>query len=198
MTYIIYTDDVKYLLDEAKCIKNNDPKLGDIGAYSKIPLEELTHVTIYQGRRRLEPYRNAIPYMHIVHAKCICKPNVLKQWMEAHPQYSSLLLEVEQRIVDKMPEYADTIREVNSGTELYPHNIYSMPSEAFEEYRNWLLWALSLVNLPDKDKVGSLLAERLFTIWMKHNEKKYTHESVNTWLYDKVTGKLINTTDGVA
>lgn len=193
MTYIIYTDDVKYLLDEAKCIKNFDTKLGDIGAYSKIPLEG-DRITIYQGRRRLERNTGA----DIVHAKCICKPNVMKQWMEAHPEYSSLLLEVEQRIADKMPEYADTIREVNSGTELYPHNIYSMPVKAFEEYRNWLLWALTLVYLPDKDKVGSLLAERLFTIWMKHNEKKYTHESVNTWLYDKVTGKLINTSDGVA
>lgn len=195
MTYIIYTDDVKYLLDEAKCIKNNDPKLGDIGAYHNIPATS-DRVTIFQGRRHLI-LPEKIDEAKIYHAYHIAEESFMKQWVTSHPKYETLLLEVESKIVEKMPEYEETIKEVNAGREIYPHNMYSMPGALFQKYRAWLDWALNLVELPDKDKVGSLLAERLFTIWMIHNEGKYPHVACRAACYDKVTGKLLNETDGL-
>jgi len=196
VTYIIYTDDVKYLLDDAKVIKNNDPKFGDIGAYHQISVSS-DRVTIFQGRRHLilPSFIDESKIYHTVHT---FEPSFMRQWIESHPSYSSLLLEIESKIAAKMPEYADTIKTVNAGHEMYPHNMYSMPGVLFQKYRSWLDWALHLVDLPDKDKVGSLLAERLFTIWMKHNEDKYPHECVKACCYDKVTGECINDTDGVA
>lgn len=196
MIYIIQTDGVRYLHGDAKVIHNNDPKLGDIGAYHNIPVSS-DRVTIFQGRRHLilPSYIDESKIYHTVHT---FEPSFMRQWIESHPSYSSLLLEIESMIAAKMPEYTETIKTVNAGHEIYPHNMYSMPSAIFIKYRNWLEWALQLIELPDKDKVGSLLAERLFTIWMKHNEDKYPHECVKACCYDKVTGECINDTDGVA
>ena len=194
MIYIIQTDGVHYLYGSARVIHNDDTTYGDIGAYSKIPESE--RVTIFQGRRHLnlphELDKNTI--YHTVHHT---EDPVIVQWSKCHPKYKGLLLEIEQRIIDKMPYYEDAIIEVNNNKEIYPHNMYSMPGKLFIEYRNWLTWALHLVDLPHEDKVGSLLAERLFTIWMKQHED-YPHEFVTATCYDKNTGEILNQKDGVA
>lgn len=196
MTYIIYTDDVKYLLGDATCIKNNDPKYGDIGAYHRIPVNS-DRVTIFQGRRHLI-LPEKLDDAKIYHAYHVSDESFMKQWCVSHPKYESLLLEVETKIVEKMPEYEETIKDVNAGHEIYPHNMYSMPGAVFNKYRAWLDWALHLIDLPEEDKVGSLLAERLFTIWMIHHEGEYPHVAVRAKCYDKKTGECINDSDGLA
>jgi hypothetical protein len=194
MIYIIHTDGVRYLYGDAKVIHNNDTTYGDIGAYHRIPVTT-DRITIFQGRRHLNLPEISASDDKIYHTVHNTATDFFTQWCNCHPKYKDLLLKVEQRIVEKMPEYASTIRDVNEGNEIYPHNMYSMPGALFRKYAAWLDWALHLIELPHQDKVGSLLAERLFTIWLKHHN--YPHVAVTATCYDKVTGEVINTTDGI-
>lgn len=120
-------------------------------------------------------------------------------WRRCHPQAAGLFEAACQVIVNKWPEYKNAVETVYGTNLLFPHNMWVMTRDKFERYSQWLMFVLGSLNLPpEPSKVGSLLAERLFTIWVMQNFAMKDQVWVTAKAYDKVTGKELDGMNGVA
>ena len=119
-------------------------------------------------------------------------------WRRCHPQAAGLFEAACQVIVNKWPEYKNAVETVFGTNLLFPHNMWVMSRDKFERYSQWLMFVLGSLNLPpEPSKVGSLLAERLFTIWVFQNFPFKDQVVVRCCAYDKKTGNLLDDVHGV-
>ena len=175
------------MLNEAK--KNNEEMLG-----------------IYQSRRHLTS-NDEVLTEDVITAKDKVYHTMYKingsnanLWFASHPQDKYTLIELFNRIGDKMPEIRGALDMTLQSNIIYPHNMWIMPIDLAEKYINFEEWALNLMDLSRRptEKIGSLLAERLFTAWCNINVPQKDHVITNATAYDKVAGTVINRVDGVA
>ena len=175
--------------------------LGEVAAYDKIIAEAklmgYDFIELAQKRRHLDmpKFPNTDK---IWHTWFYCKCDNLELWREMHPQASELLLAACQIICQKYPEYSHAVNVHLRSNLIFPHSMFAMSLDKFERYNNWLHSIFCRLELPPEPaKVGSLLAERLFTIWVLHNYGFKDHEFVTASAYDKVTGQKVECINGV-
>ena len=175
--------------------------LGEVACYDKIineaKLMGYDFIETAQVRRHLDmpEYPNTDKVYHTWYY--LLDDNV-NFWYGMHG--NDLLEKAAKVIVTKYPEYAEATRFVFTNNLIFPHNMFAMSLERFEQYNNWLRSILCMLDIPlDPPKCGSLLAERLFTIWCIHNFAMKDQAWVTAKVYNKNTGKLIeNAINGVA
>lgn len=224
MIYTIYRKDpseIKYILpDGFKAIQNTSKMsdvFGDTYLYPAILNDAKTNgyemVGIYQARRHLSHKdTDAI----LTEDSITDKDSVyhtwywiggmndfgtnLGLWVNSHPQYRNLLFEACDVVCRKFPEYRQTVNNMQWSNLLFVHNMFIMPTHDFELYVNWLQTIFAELNLPldATDKPASLLAERLFTIYVMHNYPDKYQKYVSATCYDKETGKIKPCYNGVA
>lgn len=121
-------------------------------------------------------------------------------WFNSHPEIPNLLMEACDVIFRKFPEYRYAVEGMLNGNLLFVHNMFIMPTQDFELYVNWLDTVFSEMNLPmgRTDKPCSLLAERLFTVYVLHNYSMKNQKFVGGTCYDKITGEIKPCYNGVA
>ena len=185
------------------------PVLGEIAAYDKILAEaklmDYDVIGTAQKRRHL-----VLPTLTKTD-DIIVDPNKVYHtfyhvngtntglWRNSHPEAADLFDNACEFIIRKWPEYYTAVNYVWSGNMLFPHNMWVMSRDNFERYSQWLLSILGSLNLPpEPSKVGSLLAERLFTIWVFQNFPFKDQVFVQAKAYDKVTGAELAGENGVA
>lgn len=207
MIYTIYKDhldEIKYK-PIGKTIKNVSEKsylLGETAMWRFI-LEDAKQtdektVGIFQARRMLCGPAEIHPDK-IYHTSYYVNGNNIGLWQVSHPTAANSLIEACNVIVALYPEYVDTVNMVLRGNILFPHNMWIMPIERFEEYINFYESVITNMKLPaDPPKIGSLLSERLFTIWSLHNIPLKDHVFLSAIAFDKNTGDVINNVDAVA
>lgn len=199
------TNDYTAILNDAP----DSPYLGEIAAYDKILAEaklmDYDVIGMAQKRRHLvlptltktdqiivDPNRVYHTFYHVNGTNA-------GLWRNSHPQAADLFDKACEFIIRKWPEYFTAVNYVWSGNMLFPHNMWVMSRDNFERYSQWLQVVLRSLPLPpEPSKVGSLLAERLFTIWVFQNFPFKDQVFVQAKAYDKVTGAELAGENGVA
>ena len=184
---------------------------GDTATYidilQKAKKEKAEMVGIYQARRYLSQAsmpitENGITAKNkIYHTAYIIRGNNDGLFYNSHPTIRLALRELLEKLCEKQPEYRNTCTLFLNSNVLYPHNMFIMPTKKFEEYSKWLQETLNLIKLPENcglDKPYSLLAERLFTVWVMHNFAQKDQILTEATALHKVYGHKINVIDGVA
>lgn len=202
--FLIHRNDVRYPND-AITFFNDKPEIGMIAKFRDVLsfAKEFKYnvIEIMQARRHLMYKINAdVPYPAslIIHALHQSEENMADQWNTCYPDQKDLLLKVEQSMLAKYPEMQSVTRWFNTHKVIFPHNICVISVPFFEMYVNWLESVLEISDIPKKDKMSDLIAERLWTIWCIYQQNKGARLiSANTKCYDKETGKVISTTDGL-
>ena len=202
--FLIHRNDVIYP-NNAVTFFNDKPEIGMIAKFRDVLsfAKEFKYdvIEIMQARRHLMyKINDGVPYPTnlIIHALHHSEENMADQWNTCYPEQKDLLLKVEQFMLAKYPEMQSVTRWFNTHKVIFPHNICVISVPFFERYVNWLESVLEVSDIPKKDKMSDLLAERLWTIWCIFEQNKGAKLiSANTKCYDKVTGKVISTTDGL-
>lgn len=224
MIYVIYRNDpseIKYeLKDGMKAIQNRNIMsaiYGDTYLYPDILRDAKANgydtVGIYQARRHLSHKdtdailtEDSITDKDSVYHSWYWIGGLndfgtnLGLWVNSHPQYRNLLFEACDIVCRKFPEYRQTVSNMQWSNLLFVHNMFIMPTHDFELYVNWLQTIFAELNLPmdASDKPASLLAERLFTIYVMHNYPEKYQKYVSATCYDKETGEIKPCYNGVA
>lgn len=206
-TYINQNDPyLKYQSDNTYTGVFNDcpgmEVLGEVAAYDKILAEAklmgYDPICTAQKRRHLVMPQYIDPDK-VYHSWFYVRGNNLSLWEQMHPQAKDLLMNACIVLLQKYPQYKDAVNFVLTSNIIFPHNMFCMNRERFEQYNNWLRSIFCRLNLPPEPaKVGSLLAERLFTIWVFHNFGIKDTVWVPAKAYDKITGKELECLNGVA
>lgn len=87
-------------------------------------------------------------------------------------------IKCEETVKELYPQYAKNFDIISNQTKLYCYNMFVMPKNLFDEYCNWLFPILETleknINYQQYDdynkRVFGFLAERLFTIWIHHQQ----------------------------
>lgn len=186
-----------------------NPVLGEIAAYDKILAEaklmDYDVIGTAQKRRHLvlptftKTDQIVVDPTKIYHTFYHVNGTNAGLWRNSHSEAADLFDNACEFIIRKWPEYYTAVNYVWSGNILFPHNMFIMSRDNFERYSQWLLSVLGSLNLPpEPSKVGSLLAERLFTIWVFQNFPFKDQVFVQAKAYDKVTGAELAGENGVA
>lgn len=85
---------------------------------------------------------------------------------------------MEQVVLEKYPEYLDSVSKVFDGNKMYHFNMFLMNKERFDKYMEWLFDILfeceNRIDISNYSKVESrvlaFLSERLFTLYIHHNK----------------------------
>ncbi len=104
--------------------------------------------------------------------------SVLEQYTRRHKKEDVIL--TREILKEKYPEYLEAFDAIFNGNEMYSFNMFIFPWHLFDSYMNWLFTILfelekrSDINLADKyqKRVCAFMAERLQTVWIKHNNLK--------------------------
>jgi hypothetical protein len=185
------------------------PVLGEIAAYDKILAEakqmDYDVIGTAQKRRHLvlptftKTDQIVVDPDRVYHTFYHVNGTNAGLWRNSHPEAADLFDNACEFIIRKWPEYYTAVNYVWTGNILFPHNMFVMSRDNFERYSQWLLSILGALNLPPTpSKVGSLLAERLFTIWVFQNFPFKDQAFVQAKAYDKVTGAELAGENGVA
>ncbi|WOD06223.1 DUF4422 domain-containing protein [Marinomonas sp. GJ51-6] len=115
----------------------------------------------------------------VVPKRRVYKKNIVEIYGERHfleDVYSVL------NIVENLyPDYRESIIKFKETRFLYCYNMFISNAYVFLEYLDWLFSVLFLLeknidldkNLGYQERVFGFLSERLFTLWLLHNSKKY-------------------------
>lgn len=107
------------------------------------------------------------------------KFSVIQQYFRSH--YIKDIVLVRDCINKLFPDYIVSFDKVMKQTTLHPYNMMIAKKEIYNEYCEWLFTILfeykdicdhSNYNLYQK-RIFGFLAERLFTVWVFHNMKKF-------------------------
>lgn len=115
---------------------------------------------------------------------------VYNHYKNAH--YESDLLEVENIIKNKYPEFLESFEKVMNQKTLYLYNMFIMDKEKFGEYCEWLfsiLFELELkVDTSSYDsyqiRVYGFISERLFNVWLLN--RKFKIKEINVINMEKI------------
>jgi hypothetical protein len=198
------TNDYTAILNDAP----DSPYLGEIAAYDKILAEaklmDYDIIGMAQKRRQLvlptftKTDHVVVDPNKIYHTSYWVNGTNNGLWKNSHPQAADLFDKACEFIINKWPEYYTAVNFVWQGNILFPHNLFVMSRDKFERYSQWLQVVLRSLPLPpEPSKVGSLLAERLFTIWVFQNFPFKDQVVVRCCAYDKKTGNLLDDVHGV-
>lgn len=206
MIYIIHRDksELKYDLPKNSTLilnDSNDMYLGEIAAWDKIYEDvrknNYTSVGIYQARRAFhvnnriltdEDY--VVDKNTIYLSKYVFNNETLnQQYKKCHPSHANLLENVT----------SSDCKQFLNLQYIYPHNMFYCATDTFLEMYDYLNFVKNSKVLQsykhDSVKFFSFLSERLLTIWV--NYMQYNVKLCNVLAYDKNTGKLLYTIDGI-
>lgn len=87
------------------------------------------------------------------------------------------LEETKKIIQEKYPDYLDAFNEVMNESKLHLYNMFIMKKEEYDKYCQWLFDILfeleTRVDISDYDsyqsRIFGFLSERLFNVWLSHN-----------------------------
>lgn len=104
--------------------------------------------------------------------------SVYSHYKNAH--YESDLLEVENILKNKFPEFLDSFEKIMNGKTLYLYNMFIMKKSDFNEYCSWLFDILfeleEKIDLSNYDsyqrRIYGFLSERLFNVWILNKRLK--------------------------
>lgn len=215
MIYTIFKDDPKEIKYEIPgvAIQNTFEQsryLGDTALHrtilSKAKHDKEKTIGIYQARRCLAQHDKVLTEDvltakdKVYHTMYRINGTNLNLWYASHPLDKYTLVEVFNRAADKMPQYRHAFDACLESNIIYPHNMWIMPTELAEKYIDFEDWALNLMDLSLKQtpKIGSLLAERLYTAWCNLNIPQKDQIFTDAFAFDKQNGAVINRVNGVA
>ena len=186
-------------------ILNDHPNgyvLGEIATYDKIIAEAklmgYDFIELAQKRRHLNmpDYPDADK---VYHTFFYVNGDNIALWRHMHKTAADFLEYAAGVLVRKYTEYAEATRFVLTNNIIFPHNMFAMSLDKFERYNAWLQSILSNLEFPsDPPKIASLLAERLFTIYVFHNFGIKDTVWVTANAYNKYTGEKLQCVNGVA
>lgn len=113
-----------------------------------------------------------------------CAPTVIDHYAQCHNL--SDIIKTGDVIEELYPEYKKTFDEVMSGRNIHGYNMFCTRKSIFDDYCKWLfdiLFALEKrIDISGYDdyqkRVFGFIAERLFTVYIKHNNLKVLPETV--------------------
>lgn len=218
MIYQIFREesDIKYDLPNVIKVKNvttNAEMYGDISTYDCIlkhaKKNKHSIVGIYQARRCLTLNSTPLDFKTVISIDpnkiyhttffSLDKSNIAL-WEASHPSIKDALYNTMMITMNTYPEYINSIELFTASNVLFPHNMFIMPIIEFEKYLTWLKTILNKVNIDSNcgvPKPYSLLAERLFTVWCIHNYMPKDQIFTTANVYDKVTGKVKDSFNGI-
>ncbi len=205
MIYIICRNknEIKYEIpNNCKIIINDGPLyLGEIGAWDKIYNDAKNNgydkIGIYQSRRIFHNNKtimldndfiidDSTVYLSKYNLK---NETIVEQYKKNHPNYKELF----ELVTPK--EYKD-ILNIHY---IHPHNMFYCSFYTFEQLYFYIKFIINCAVIKPyydrTEKFFSFLSERITTIWFIKNIKNIKISNVLT--YDKKTGKILYTIDGI-
>ena len=118
----------------------------------------------------------------------------------AHAHYRKDLNVLETILKERSPEYLNAFENIMEQTSLYLYNMFVMRTEDFEAYCGWLFPILfeleERVDISEYDsyqrRVFGFLSERLFNVWLLHNQLKVKELKVVNIEGENLIFKAIN------
>ncbi|WP_073088829.1 DUF4422 domain-containing protein [Selenomonas ruminantium] len=133
-----------------------------------------------------------------------CEPSVFERYAQAH--HAEDMIKTGEIIAELYPEYKKTFDEVMAGSETYYLNMFCTRKDIFNNYCEWLFNILftleQRIDISDYDdyqkRVFGFISERLFMVFIKHNNLKVGlqdvyyldkggwHRKAQLWLQKKI------------
>lgn len=195
-TPILYSNDT--------IVRNDYPDsewMGEVAAYPFLQTGSVW-TGVSQARRRLYYQCSPLLEYHLDERKydVYCTKyvgNISNAELFGQSHHSDGLAKACEYILANYPEYEAAVNKMMNGNELYPHSIFYIKTFFWNRYKDWVDEILRAIDISHDNKYGSWIAERLFTVFVYHNIPPERVKIVSCYAWDKVTGLLKNTTDGV-
>lgn len=120
---------------------------------------------------------------------------VYKQYEKSH--YISDIVKCKKIIKTIFPEYVEDFEQVFNGNKYYPFNMFIAKKSIIDDYCKWLFEIFNQlekeIDIQDRNdyqkRVYGFISERLFYVWIKHNNLKI-HENVVLKTDDKIVNRF--------
>lgn len=114
----------------------------------------------------------------------VLSQTVFEQYADQH--YAKDMVETGKIIAEKYPEYKKSFDAVMNGNQVYFYNMFCMKKSLADRYCSWLFDILfeleKRIDISDYDtyqkRVFGFIAERMFYVWLYHENLKIIHQEV--------------------